>query len=125
MPRLPKMDNDTITSASPDELRSQLVDCLVADGIIASAAVEAAFRAVPRHVFAPGVPLEEAYARDIVVVKRNEYGTPISTVSAPEIQAAMLEQAEIEPGMRVLEIGSGVRHEVAHSKWRDREVAMS
>lgn len=107
MSTLPRMDNDTITSASPNELRNHLVDGLVADGIISLAGVEAAFRAVPRHVFAPGVPLEEAYARSIVVVKRNEHGTPISTVSAPEIQATMLEQAEIGAGMRVLEIGSG------------------
>lgn len=89
------------------ELRDRLVDGLVADGTIVSAPVEAAFRAVPRHVFAPGAQPERVYARDIVVVKRDEHGTPISTVSAPEIQARMLEQAGIEPGMRVLEIGSG------------------
>lgn len=88
-------------------LRDELVGQLVAAGHIKSAEVEAAFRAVPRHRFAPEVPLEEAYAQDIVVVKRNEHGTPISTMSAPEIQALQLEQAAIAPGMRVLEIGSG------------------
>jgi len=89
------------------ELRNRLTDELIAAGHISSAAVEAAFRAVPRHLFAPGVPIEAAYARDIVVVKRDEHGALMSTISAPEIQALQLEQAGIRPGMRVLEIGSG------------------
>ncbi|NUW30843.1 methyltransferase, FxLD system [Nonomuraea sp. SMC257] len=71
------------------------------------APVEAALRAVPRHLFAPEVPLEKAYARDIVEVKRSEQGALISTMSAPEIQAMQLVQADIGPGMRVLEVGSG------------------
>ncbi|GAA4921849.1 hypothetical protein GCM10023223_48670 [Stackebrandtia albiflava] len=67
-----------------------------------------AFRAVPRHVFAPNNPLAEVYSpRDPVITKRDANGVAISSVSAPEIQAFMLEQASIEPGMRVLEIGSG------------------
>jgi protein-L-isoaspartate(D-aspartate) O-methyltransferase len=88
-------------------LRGNLADDLVTRGLIVSPQVEAAFRAVPRHLFAPGADLEEAYADDIVVVKRDEYGTTISSVSAPNIQALMLEQAALRPGMRVLEIGSG------------------
>src|SRR5262249_49145045 len=35
------------------------------------------------------------------------HGVTISSVSAPWLQALMLEQAEIAPGMRCLEIGSG------------------
>jgi protein-L-isoaspartate(D-aspartate) O-methyltransferase len=62
---------------------------------------------VPRHLFAPGIPLEEAYAPDRVVTKRDENGVTVSSVSAPQIQAAMLEQAGLGPGMKVLEIGSG------------------
>ncbi|NED81673.1 methyltransferase domain-containing protein, partial [Streptomyces sp. SID11233] len=34
-------------------------------------------------------------------------GVQTSSVSAPQIQAMMLEQAQVKPGMRVLEIGSG------------------
>jgi protein-L-isoaspartate(D-aspartate) O-methyltransferase len=41
------------------------------------------------------------------VIKRDLGGATISSLSATHIQAVMLEQAEIEPGMRVLEIGSG------------------
>jgi len=92
---------------SDADLRSRLVNEMAGDGTIVSPAVESAFRAVPRHLFAPGVPLEQVYARAIVVVKQDQHGVPVSTMSAPEIQARMLEQAAIEPGMRVLEIGSG------------------
>lgn len=101
------MTEVTAGSAYADELRTRLTEELVADGTITSQGVEAAFRAVPRHLFAPGVTLEEAYAQDIVVIKKDEHGTTISSVSAPRIQAMMLEQAGLRPGMRVLEIGSG------------------
>ncbi|MGH3872683.1 MAG: methyltransferase, FxLD system [Pseudonocardiaceae bacterium] len=88
-------------------LRDRLTDELVAAGTIASKDVEAAFRRVPRHLFAPGATLEDSYAQDTVRLKRDEHGATISAVSAPQIQAMMLEQAQLEPGMRVLEIGSG------------------
>ncbi|MEV0167794.1 methyltransferase, FxLD system [Nonomuraea fuscirosea] len=69
--------------------------------------VEAAFRTVPRHLFAPEVSLDAAYALDIVEVKRSEHGVLTSTMSAPDTQAVQLVQADIRPGMRVLEVGSG------------------
>jgi len=75
---------------------------------IRSEPVAAAFAAVPRHLFAPGEPLEAAYApQGIVMVKRGPDGLALSVMSAAHLQAVMLEQARIEPGMRVLEIGSG------------------
>ncbi|MGQ0778180.1 MAG: methyltransferase, FxLD system [Pseudonocardiales bacterium] len=94
-----------------DELRGALVNKVIARhvllGMVLPGEVEAALRTVPRHLFAPGVPLEQAYADDSIVTKRNERGISISTVSAPWLQAMMLEQAQLGPGMRVLEIGSG------------------
>ncbi|GIE91595.1 methyltransferase, FxLD system [Actinoplanes regularis] len=91
------------------ELRDALVGELRARGKITSQAVEAAFRVVPRERFLPaGTPLETAYGYDSsVVTKRDENGAAISSVSAAYIQARMLEQAELRPGMTVLEIGSG------------------
>ena len=51
-------------SGQADELRQEMTDGLVAEGWITSPQVEAAFRAVPRHVFMPpGTPLETAYRR--------------------------------------------------------------
>ncbi len=99
---------DAADSARAIRLRDRLADELVAEGLIESKEVEAAFRTVPRHLFAPGATLEDAYAPDGVVAKqRDEQGVTISSVSAPQIQALMLEQAALGPGMKVLEIGSG------------------
>lgn len=89
------------------ELRHQLVEQLRADNHIRTAAVERAFRTVPRHVFAPDVAVEAAYANDIIPTRHAPDGRVISSVSAPWLQADMLEAARIRPGHRVLEIGSG------------------
>ncbi|MGB6164696.1 MAG: methyltransferase domain-containing protein [Pseudonocardiaceae bacterium] len=93
-----------------DELRNAMVDeVIVAEwpGLDPPREVEAALRTVPRHLFAPEVPLETAYANHSIVTKRNERGGPISSVSAPWLQAIMLGQLQVAPGQRVLEIGSG------------------
>jgi protein-L-isoaspartate(D-aspartate) O-methyltransferase len=77
-------------------------------GAVKSGPVAAALATVPRHVFAPGEPLEAAYApQGIVMAKRGPDGLALSVMSAPHLQTVMLEQAGIEPGMRVLEVGSG------------------
>lgn len=92
---------------SAEGLRAALTDRLRAQGAIRSPEVAKAFQAVPRHIFIPGEPLEWAYADDSVVTKRDAQGVAMSSVSAPWLQATMLEQARISAGMRVLEIGSG------------------
>lgn len=78
-------------------------------GMIKSAAVEAAFLAVPRHAFVPEeTPLTDTYHVDrSIPIKRDEHGVIVSSVSATYIQARMIEQADLSAGMRVLEIGSG------------------
>jgi protein-L-isoaspartate(D-aspartate) O-methyltransferase len=77
-------------------------------GAITSEPVAAAVATVPRHLFAPQEPLERCYAaKTILQTKRDERGVPVSMVSAAHIQAMMLEQAQLAPGMHVLEIGSG------------------
>lgn len=99
------------TAVEPDEasrLRNSVVDTLRKAGWISSPEVEAVMRAVPRHEFAPGATLEEAYQPyAAVITKTDEHGIQLSSVSAPQIQALMLEQARVGRGMRVLEIGSG------------------
>ncbi|MGH4001863.1 MAG: methyltransferase, FxLD system [Pseudonocardiaceae bacterium] len=89
--------------------RSRLVEKLRSSGLITSDVVTRALATVPREEFMPAeTPLEEAYGVDsAVVTKWDELGRSISSVSAAYIQAAMLEQANLAPGMRVLEIGSG------------------
>ena len=88
-------------------LRHQLVEQLRADNHIRTAAVERAFRTVPRHAFAPEVTLETAYADDTVPTRHAPDGRVISSISAPWLQADMVEAARIQPGHHVLEIGSG------------------
>src|SRR5262249_26268829 len=91
-----------------DALREAMVGELCELNAVRSGRVTDAFRAVPRHLFAPGEPLEGAYAaKGTLLTKRDARGVAVSTVSAAHIQALMLEQAQVEAGMRVLEIGSG------------------
>ncbi|MFE1437107.1 methyltransferase, FxLD system [Streptomyces sp. NPDC058739] len=101
----------TNTTVEPDEaarLRNEVVDQLLADGTISSPEIEAAMRKVPRHAFTPDTPLDRAYdTYTAVITKTDRHGVQLSSVSAPQIQAMMLEQARVRPGMRVLEIGSG------------------
>ncbi len=93
-------------------LQRALVDGLTRRGHIRSARVEAAFRAVARHAFLPGVPLDEVY-RDQVVVTKKIDGEAVSSSSQPQIMAVMLEQLGLAPGQRVLEIGAGTGYNAA------------
>jgi protein-L-isoaspartate(D-aspartate) O-methyltransferase len=98
----------TATAVDPGRLRDELTDALLAKGSITDSQIEAAFRIVPRHLFAPpGTSLEAAYADDVIRTKFDLSGTCLSSVSAPWLQAVMIRQAGIQPGMRILEVGSG------------------
>ncbi|MGW1159082.1 methyltransferase, FxLD system [Streptomyces sp. NPDC002519] len=102
------MTNTTVEPAEATRLRNKVVDELRADGNISSPEIEAVMRKVPRHAFIPDTPLDKAYdTYAAVITKTDEHGVQLSSVSAPQIQAMMLEQAQVKPGMRVLEIGSG------------------
>jgi protein-L-isoaspartate(D-aspartate) O-methyltransferase len=104
-------DEEGATDSDIHALRETMSDQVLARcgewGFPLTPSVEAAFRTVPRHLFAPEVSPEKAYALDIVEVKRSEHGVLTSTMSAPDTQAVQLVQAGVAPGMRVLEIGSG------------------
>ncbi|GAA1630712.1 methyltransferase, FxLD system [Actinoplanes couchii] len=100
--------DSAVEERSPDQLRTALAARLRAKGWIRTAAVQEAILAVPRHLFVPGtVTVAEAYADSVVATKRGPDGKAVSSVSAPWLQAYMLEQAMPRPGGRVLEIGSG------------------
>lgn len=93
-------------------LQHNLVDALRAAGSVHDQQVEAAFRSVPRHLFLPGVPLEEVY-RDQAIVTKLIAGVRVSSSSQPAIMAVMLEQLRVQPGQRVLEIGAGTGYNAA------------
>ncbi|MEU9120575.1 methyltransferase, FxLD system [Streptomyces sp. NPDC048506] len=102
----------TDVTVGPDEnhateLRNKVVDKLKEDGTIVSPSVEAAMRKVPRHLAVPEASLDDAYSTyNAVVTQEDEHGNHTSSVSAPQIQAMQLEQADIRPGDDVLEIGT-------------------
>lgn len=93
-------------------LHEALIGELEANGNITTEPVAAAFRAVPRHPFLPGVPLEKVY-QDQAIPTKFEDGRPISSSSQPAIMAIMLEQLDLQPGQRVLEIGAGTGYNAA------------
>ncbi|MCH7232428.1 methyltransferase, FxLD system [Glycomyces sp. L485] len=98
------------TSTAGEEARrrrTRLVEKLRGSGSIRTARVAEAMLAVPRHVFVPEAPLRAAYADDVFVTKRNNEGVPVSSASQPAIVAEMLEQLDVRPGHKVLEIGAG------------------
>ncbi len=106
------MDNIDREGEQADSLRQELVDYLKKQGYIHTSQVEQAFRAVPRHLFLPGVELQRVYS-DTYVATKLENDIPISSSSQPAIMAYMLEQLDLQPGQRVLEIGAGTGYNAA------------
>jgi protein-L-isoaspartate(D-aspartate) O-methyltransferase len=93
-------------------LQQELIGALKAAGVVHDQPVEGAFRSVPRHLFLPGVALEEVYRDQAIVTKRVD-GFRVSSSSQPTIMAVMLEQLGVQPGQRVLEIGAGTGYNAA------------
>ena len=89
-----------------------LVAMLKKGGYLADPRIEAAFRAVPRHLFLPDVPLEVVYSDEAIPTKRHG-GLIISSSSQPVVMAIMLDQLALRPGHRVLEIGTGTGYNAA------------
>jgi len=94
-------------------MRERLAARVISANRIGSTLVAAALRDVPRHLFLPGLPPESAYRDDAIVTKRDADGQPISSSSQPAIMAIMLDQLDLAPGLRVLEIGAGTGYNAA------------
>ncbi|GAA1457426.1 methyltransferase, FxLD system [Nocardiopsis exhalans] len=90
------------------ELRERMITRMWAINALRTDQVAQAVRAVPRHEFASEFAADEVY--DMNAVLRTRFGPDgetTSSVSGTWVQALMLEHADIGPGMRVLEVGSG------------------
>ncbi|BBC30720.1 Protein-L-isoaspartate O-methyltransferase [Streptomyces graminofaciens] len=109
MANVPGMtENSDKSPASEQELRDRMVKRLIELGAARSPRVVAAFRSVPRHLATPDEDMAKVYEPETATItKTDATGTQVSSVSAPRIQAMQVEQADIQPGMNVLEIGSG------------------
>lgn len=80
-----------------EALRRKLVAELRKAGSITTEAVAEALLDVPRELFVPTVfqerGLEAVYVNNVLPLKNDEFGSPISTSSQPGIMAQMLEGA--------------------------------
>jgi protein-L-isoaspartate(D-aspartate) O-methyltransferase len=95
--------------------------------------IHEAFLQVPRHAFVPhyyehkqiktAPPLSDEsawqawlstiYQDQALTTQVDERGLPTSSSSQPGVMALMLEQLQVEPGMRILEIGTGTGYNAA------------
>lgn len=66
-----------------------------------------AFRRVPRHLFVPADRQSEAYEDHPVSVGEGQ------TLSQPYMVALMLQTLQLQPGMKVLEVGTGSGYQAA------------
>jgi protein-L-isoaspartate(D-aspartate) O-methyltransferase len=86
--------------------REEMVDLIVHHGVSDSATL-AALRAIPRHAFVPAEHVARAYGDHPLPIG---YG---QTISQPYIVAYMTEVLAPQPGMKVLEIGTGSGYQAA------------
>nr|WP_307874072.1 MULTISPECIES: hypothetical protein [unclassified Frankia] len=118
----------SVSTIDSESLRHAMVDQLAADhagkGLVLHPEVEAALRTVPRELFAPGLPLEEAYDANAAVLKKMRGVEAISSVSAPYlITEGNISQAADERGQapaRPARTPSGLRaRNLTHAGSRD------
>lgn len=96
-----------------EDLHARMIDRLVRNGLIRTPRVLDAFRAVRRHAFLPGVPLDEVYSGRAIPTQFGPDGLATSSSSMPAIMAIMVEQLDVHPAHRILEIGAGTGYNAA------------
>lgn len=87
--------------------RNRLIDSLTLRGYVSGKAVEAAMRRVPREEFLPADMRDEAYVDSPLPIGEGQ------TISAPHMVAIMVENLDLKPGQKVLEVGAGSGYHAA------------
>jgi protein-L-isoaspartate(D-aspartate) O-methyltransferase len=102
--------NQYADRSSPDlfeQARNQMVENTIESRGVKNPAVLRSMRTVPRHEFVPVEYLDQAY---------DDHPLPIGygqTISQPYIVAWMTELLDLQPGEKVLEIGTGSGYQAA------------
>lgn len=97
-------------------LWQKLLDSMREEGVFIASGVEQAFSTVPRHLFLPGIPVEDVYENRPIGLKHDQGGLLISSSSQPTMMAIMLNQLQLQPGDNVLEIGTASGYNAAIMK---------
>ena len=87
--------------------RDRLIASLKRRGYLTSPRVEEAMRRVPREEFLPPDLRDDAYVDSPLPIGDGQ------TISAPHMVAIMVEQLDLKPGHKVLEIGAGSGYHAA------------
>src|SRR5271165_6822939 len=102
-----------VQPGDPGAARARMAAILRDGGRALSPETQRAFASVPRHVFVPEVEPSAAYRDEAFVIKCGPDGLPVSSSSQPAMMAIMLDQLGLQPGHRVLEIGTGTGYNAA------------
>jgi protein-L-isoaspartate(D-aspartate) O-methyltransferase len=93
-------------------LHEAFIGTLKRSGKLDDPRIEAAFRAIPRHLFLPDLPPSEVYIDRAIPTKFDDR-MQLSSSSQPTLMAIMLKQLDLQTGQRVLEIGAGTGYNAA------------
>jgi protein-L-isoaspartate(D-aspartate) O-methyltransferase len=106
----PTVDAAKVTAPASDtdaERRARMVETQIVARGVRDPRVLSAMRKVPRHLFVDSSQRAQAYEDHPLPIPGNQ------TISQPYIVALMTELLEVEPGSRVLEIGTGSGYQSA------------
>ncbi len=98
-------------SSDPDDARARMVADQLRSRGISDERVLQAMAAIPREAFVPEDTRQDAYADEALPIGAGQ------TISQPYMVAQMTELLDVQPGNRVLEIGTGSGYQAAVLAW--------
>jgi protein-L-isoaspartate(D-aspartate) O-methyltransferase len=98
-------------SKDPERARAAMVEHQLRGRGVKDERVLAAMGAIPREAFVPDASRRDAYVDGALPIEVGQ------TISQPLMVAKMTERLEVEPGDRILEIGTGSGYQAAILAW--------